>query len=361
MKIAIIIGARPQFIKHSMLAAAVEKYNNETGRIDTFVIHTGQHYNYEMSKIFFDGLKISEPDYNLGAGSGSHAVQTAEMIIGIEGLLIKEKPDIVLVYGDTNSTLAGSLTAAKLNIPIAHVEAGLRSYNNKMPEEINRVLTDRVSRLLFCPTKISVNNLYKEGITEGVYFTGDVMYDSVLSYSEKIDENYDILHRLGIRAGEYCLFTLHRAENTDDIRKMNRIFASLANLKDYFFVFPCHPRTGKVIKQYNIEIANNILLIDPIGYLEMLALEKNAQRIITDSGGVQKEAFFFEVPCVTLREETEWIETINAGMNLLVGDDGHKIVQGIQSPAVSRQYGSRQSLFGDGKAAEQIIYILGQI
>jgi len=322
MKIISIVGARPQFIKLKPIA---DRLKGEKG-IKHVMVHTGQHYDYEMSKIFFDELSIPKPHYNLKAGSNRQGKQTAIMLERIEKVLIKEKPDMVLVYGDTNSTLAGALGAAKMCIPVAHIEAGLRSYRLDMPEEINRVLTDRISKLLFCPNKNAVQNLKKEGITKGVYLAGDVMYD-VFKRSEKAVDRRKIVSMLGLKPKKYILLTIHRKENTDDPKSLRRILDCLSLVREKI-VFPVHPRTRNVLqkgKKPHPKRNSNIILVDPVGYLDMLVLEKNAKKIITDSGGVQKEAYWFKVPCVTIRNETEWINTVESGWNILAGKDLKKL------------------------------------
>lgn len=368
LKILDIVGARPQFIKLAPVLKAIERHNCEgpDTPIEEVLIHSGQHYDYQMSQVFFDELGIKAPDHHLGVGSGSHGHQTGEMLKRVEEVLLEEKPDLVMVYGDTNTTLAGALAAAKLHIPVAHVEAGLRSFNRRMPEELNRVLTDHVSDLLFCPTETAVENLRREGFTNvlndgkllpsdyGLRTTdhgprttdrfppqatchkplvlnvGDVMYDAVLLYSELAQQKSDILSRLGLAPGGYALATVHRAENTDDPERLHAIFTGLANIarEGLPVIVPLHPRTRHALAPLLPRSPAPLLkLIDPVSYLDMLILEKNARVVLTDSGGVQKEAFFFRVPCVTLREETEWVETVEAGWNILVGCAPEGIVQ----------------------------------
>ena len=355
MKIISIVGARPQFIKIASLSKKLRKKHKE------IVIHTGQHYDTEMSQLFFDELKINKPDYNLGVGSGNHGQQTGEMLIGIEKILIKEKPNLVLVYGDTNSTLAGALAASKLHIAIGHIEAGLRSFQKTMPEEINRIVTDHISDLFFCPTINAVNLLKKEGITKKVYFTGDVMYDSV-KQNIKISQNTsNILKRLEVKNKEYILATIHRTINTDNKQNLRSIFDAfiLSNKK---IVIPLHPRTKKFIKRYKlydkIISAKNIIIIEPSGYLDMLELEKNAEKIITDSGGIQKEAYFLKTPCITLRNETEWIETVKDKWNILVGNDKTKILRAIESFKAET---TQHNYFGYGNAAKEITNIIDNL
>ncbi len=349
MKILTVVGARPQFIKAYPVCKALQQAGH-----DEFIIHTGQHYDHQMSRVFFEEMGIPKPDANLGIGSGSHGKQTGEMLAHIEQLLISEKPDWVLVYGDTNSTLAGALAAIKLHIPVAHVEAGLRSFNREMPEEHNRVLTDHCSELLFCPTQTAVDNLENEGIMNGVHLVGDTMYDAVLAFSEIARKKSSILKDLDITAKNYILTTLHRPYNTDNPDNLRNIISALESINKSI-VFPAHPRTRKMIAETNIDIQENapkILFIEPVGYLDMLRLEMNADMILTDSGGIQKEAYFFEVPCVTMRPETEWIETVEGGWNILVGADKEKIIGAVNDKSWYQQ--KRGNLFGDGKAAEKI-------
>ncbi|MEO8287237.1 MAG: UDP-N-acetylglucosamine 2-epimerase (non-hydrolyzing) [Chloroflexota bacterium] len=350
MKILSVVGARPQFVK----AAPVGRALQQAG-ITEVLLHTGQHYDREMSGVFFDELGIAEPQYNLGAGSGSHAAQTAAMLTGIEEVLLAEQPDILLIYGDTNSTLAGALAAAKLGVPVAHVEAGLRSYNSAMPEEINRVVADTLSTLLFCPTGVSASNLRQEGITEGVHIVGDVMYDAVLWAVEHTgSEAAAILSRLRLTSGNYLLATVHRASNTDNPANLASIVSAL-NATDEQIVFPVHPRTRKALDAAGVTLGPNILPIDPVSYLEMLALEGHARAVLTDSGGVQKEAFWLAVPCITMRDETEWVETVECGWNTLAGTDPAKILAALQNPRPATQ---PAQVYGDGHAAERIAALL---
>lgn len=357
LKIVDVVGARPQFIKLAPVLKAIKEYNEKNWQcpIQEILVHTGQHYDYEMSGVFFDELGLKAPDYHLGVGSGTHGYQTGEMLKRIEEVLLAEKPDLVMVYGDTNSTLAGALAAAKLHIPVAHVEAGLRSFNKRIPEEINRVLTDHVSDLLFCPTETAVKNLEREGITKGVYLVGDVMYDAALQYLALAERKSCILERLGLEPKSYALATVHRAENTDDPERLRAIFAGLEGVARAGLpvVLPLHPRTRKAAEALGLSL-NSVRVLEPVSYLDMLLLEKNARVILTDSGGVQKEAFFFRVPCVTLREETEWVETVEAGWNVLVGWDPGRITQAALEawPGVESAWP-----YGDGRAAERIVEI----
>ena len=352
-KIITIIGARHQFIKCAPVSKHLANHFKE------ILVHTGQHYDKNMSRLFFKELGIKKPDYNLNVGSGSHALQTASMMIKLEKVIKKNNPDLILVYGDTNSTLAGSLVGAKLNIPIAHVEAGLRSYNRSMPEELNRICTDHYSEILFCPSKVAVNNLKSEGITKNVFLVGDVMKDAVLQNLKST--NYkEIRKKYNLKADEkYYFFTLHRQENTDDIKKLSKIFKMLGLVK-LKIIFPIHPRTKKIIKHNLIKIPKNVIIIEPVGYLESLTLQKNAQIVITDSGGMQKEASFLGVPCITLRDETEWIETIQKGYNTLVGANFKKFKMALEKYSAKKKLSSNM-LYGDGKAAEKIVTILERI
>jgi len=351
MKVASIVGARPQFIKTAPLDRELRKEHQHV------LIHTGQHYDYAMSAVFFDELGIPEPDYNLGVGSASHGRQTGEMLVGIEETLIREQPHCVVVYGDTNSTLAGALSAAKLHLPVAHVEAGLRSFNRTMPEEINRVLTDHVADLLFCPTEIAVGNLAREGITAGVHNVGDVMYDAVLQGMDTVEKSSHLLNSLGLPSGAYLLATVHRVSNTDDAENLSSILQAL-NETEEAVIFPAHPRTRRAMERIGFRASPHLRVLEPVSYLEMLNLEKNARLVLTDSGGVQKEAFFFGVPCVTLREETEWVETVQAGWNTLVGADKTRILDAVRS---FRPQGELPKVFGDGKASERIVRQLASV
>lgn len=324
MKIISIVGARPQFIKYAVLSKELGKsYQN-------VLIHTGQHYDYKMNKVFFDELDIPAPDYNLSIGSGSHAYQTGEMIKGIEDILMKEKPEMVIVYGDTNSTLAGTLATVKLHIKAAHVEAGVRIYNKSIPEEVNRVVADYCSDLLFCPTKTAVNNLTKEGITNGVYLTGDVMVEALTSYRE-IAEKSDVLNVINLKHRQYIVVTLHRSDNTDTRENLARITNALIKIGEMgrSIVFPAHPRTVKMLKIYGFyeKLKVNVKIIEPLGYLEFLKLMNHADKILTDSGGIQKEAYILNVPCITLFDKTPWQETIDDGWNVLSGVSTDNIVE----------------------------------
>lgn len=348
MKIITILGTRPQFIK----AAAVSKLF--AGHFDEILVHTGQHYDPNMSDVFFDELNVPRPKYHLNAGSGLHGAQTAAMLAGIEKVCLEEKPDFVMVYGDTNSTLAGALAASKLLIPVIHVEAGLRSFNKAMPEEQNRILTDHISDLLFIPTQTAAENLEKEGITRNVHNVGDVMYDGMLHFSAVARQQSSILADLGLQEDGFLLCTIHRAENTNDPERLRSICAATSSTNE-LVVLPLHPRTKGFLKEYGIVPGSNVRLIDPVGYLDMVRLESAARKIITDSGGVQKEAFFLGKPCITVRDETEWVETVENGWNIVVGADEVKIREAISSfDPVSE----RKTYFGTGNAAAQMVEII---
>ena len=353
MKILTVVGARPQFIK----AAPVSRALRAEG-LDEFLVHTGQHYDANMSQIFFDELAIPRPDVNLGVGSGSHGRQTGEMLIRLEAVMMAEKPDAVLVYGDTNSTIAAALAAVKLHIPIAHVEAGLRSFNRRMPEEHNRILTDHCADWLFCPTQTAVKNLHQENITAGVHLTGDVMYDAALMFGQKARQQSDVLTRLSLKPENFVLATIHRPHNTDYPQRLSGLLQGLAQL-DEPVILPIHPRTRKKIADLGLDeaslAARGLRIIAPVGYLDMLMLEQNARIIITDSGGIQKEAYFFQKPCITLRHDTEWWQTVEIGWNVLVGWDVEKLAHYAHALAPA---GPQPPLFGDGHAAEKIAAIL---
>ena len=349
MRIASIVGARPNFIKLAPVSREIRKDAEE------LIIHTGQHYDYEMDKIFFQELGIPEPDYHLGIGSGSHGHQTGEMLKGIEDVLMKEKPDMALVFGDTNTTLAGALAATKLHMPVAHIEAGLRSFDRNMPEEINRVLVDHCSDLLFCPTETAVGNLKKEGMIKGVHLTGDVMADILKDCIRIAEKSSRILDDLDLKPKEYYLATVHRAENTDDPGRLKRITDALCEMGDV--LFPCHPRTEKLLRDGALwdRLNKEVRVIKPVGYLDMLLLEKSARKILTDSGGVQKEAYMLKVPCITMRDETEWVETVEDGWNVLVGADKEKIVSAARS---FDPHSEQREMFGKGDASQRIVEVI---
>jgi UDP-GlcNAc3NAcA epimerase len=353
MKIVTIVGARPQFIKAAMVTRIV---GSKSSHVKEVIVHTGQHYDYKMSQIFFDQLIIPEPDYHLEIGSGRHGDMTGRMLSKVEEVLIKEQPDCVLVYGDTNSTLSGALAAAKLHIPVAHVEAGLRSFNRQMPEEINRVLTDHMAQLLFAPTDLAVINLQKEGIVDGVFKPGDVMFDAYLHHKTIARDRSSILDVLGVESDGYYLATVHRQENADDPDRLKEIFRAFETVGDDRrpVVIPLHPRTRKALACHHIEIGPGIKTIDPVGYLDMIKLEQNAKIIFTDSGGVQKEACFAGVPCVTLRNETEWVETVEAGINFIAGAQYESIIQAFDQ-ARCADCDLKPDLYGNGHAAEAIV------
>lgn len=354
MKIVTIIGARPQFIK----AGSISREIANRADMEEIVIHTGQHYDSNMSDIFFTQMHITKPDYFLGVGGKSHGAMTGQMIEKIEELLLKESPDWVLLYGDTDSTLAGAIAASKIDTKIAHIEAGLRSYNMKMPEEINRILTDRVSSILFCPTSVAIGNLKKEGYANmncTVLDIGDVMYDGALFYSHMAIKPKDVVDSID----SFILATVHRAENTDDPNKLSNIFMALGEIaKKAHIILPLHPRTKKLIKRYNIDLPDKIIIIDPVGYLEMVWLIRNSELIMTDSGGLQKEAFFFEKPCITLRNETEWSELVENRFNVLVGADYTKIVSTYNEFTFNTDFS--QTFYGDGNASKKICDALMQ-
>lgn len=355
LKLTTIVGARPQFIKAAAVSRAIAAHNAGAGRaIAEQIIHTGQHYDANMSEVFFDELEIPRPATNLGIGGGGHGAQTGAMLMRLEEVLSAERPDWVLVYGDTNSTLAGTLAAAKLGIPVAHVEAGLRSFNRAMPEEINRVVADRLSALLLCPTRQSVANLAAEGIESGARLTGDVMFDSVLHHVKRAESRRAVLASAGVRPGEYVLATVHRAENTDDAERLAEIIAGLSE-SPWPVVMPLHPRTRSRAIAAEIRLNGAIRAIDPVGYIEMLALEREARAIVTDSGGVQKEAYFLGVPCLTVRGETEWVELVAAGWNRLSAAERTAIGEGLAWAAAFRRPESRDGLYGDGRAAEKVV------
>lgn len=353
MEIMTIVGARPQFIKAAAFANALKKHKGE--RIKHILVHTGQHYDELMSEVFFRELALGAPDYNLAVNGGSHGAMTGKMLERIEALLIERKPDWVLIYGDTNSTIASALAAAKLHVKVAHVEAGLRSFNMRMPEEINRIVADKLSTLLFCPTLAAVENLRQEGITEGVFQVGDVMYDVALQSAEIAERTSRIMENLELNKKQYVLATCHRAENTDSTERLTEILRALdAIAREQKVILPLHPRTRKKIDQLGPHLLlKNIRLIDPLPYLDMVMLEKNSLAIITDSGGVQKEAFFYRVPCITIRDETEWVETIANGWNVLAGANKDNIVNAY------KQLGFRNTKeaepYGNGCAADNIL------
>jgi UDP-N-acetylglucosamine 2-epimerase len=348
VRILSVVGNRPQFVKSAPLSLALR----ERG-IDEIVLHTGQHYDPELSAVFFEELELAAPRYRLEAGSGTHAEQTGRMLPGIEGAVLQERPDAVLVYGDTNSTLAGALAAAKLGFPVAHVEAGLRSFDRSMPEELNRMLVDRLSALLFCPTEPAVRNLAGEGITEGVHVVGDVMYDANLRLAPLARERSGALANAGVEPGRYVVLTLHREANVAR-EPLARVAEALAGLDDPV-VFPAHPRTRAALEAGHIGLGEQVRLLPPVGYLDFAALASQARVVVTDSGGVQKEAYWYRVPCVTLRTTTEWVETIETGWNRLVSMDVEAIVTAVGDAAPGAEH---PDLYGDGRASERIADLL---
>jgi UDP-GlcNAc3NAcA epimerase len=355
MKIASIVGARPQFIK----AAAVSRVLRSTAsqRAREVLVHTGQHFDRNMSKVFFDELEIPEPEHHLDISGGNHGEMTGRMLERVERVLLDEKPDWVLIYGDTNSTLAGALAAVKLHIPVAHVEAGLRSFNRRMPEEINRIVADRVSTLLFCPTETAVSHLRNEGITAGVEQCGDVMFDVSLFYRDLARQRSRIVSTMGLTERRFVLATCHRAENTDDRERLHGILTALDQIALQLpVVLPIHPRTRNKIGEFGFTaLLNGLHVTEPQSFLDMMALEQSAAAILTDSGGVQKEAFFFRVPCITLRDETEWVETVAAGGNVLVGADASRIVAAVKRALAGSVLEHRAEPYGDGNAANRIV------
>lgn len=359
-KIITIIGARPQFIKAAMLSKAINTDSRFSGLFCEKTIHTGQHYDENMSSIFFSQMNMLKPSWQLHCGNASHGEMTGNMLIEIERILLAEKPDYVLVYGDTNSTLAGALAACKLHIPVVHVEAGLRSFNKSMPEEINRILTDNVSSVLCCPTQTAVNNLYNENIRKGVFHVGDIMYDAALFFGEKAESESGILETLGIKEKGFMLCTFHRAENTDTKENLSGIVNALVVMADSRMpiVLPLHPRTRLYLEKFGLmdDIAGNkdIIVTQPLGFIDMVMLEKKANLILTDSGGVQKEAYFHKTPCITLREETEWTETLDAGWNILAGHDTERILKCRENCFARKDINE----YGDGNTAEKILELL---
>lgn len=369
LKLLTIVGARPQIIKAAALSRAIREDYSDS--IQEVIVHTGQHYDENMSKIFFEELQIPEPNYNLNVGSGSHGTQTASMIQGIENILIEENPDYIILYGDTNSTLAGAIAASKIHIPVVHIEAGLRSFNKSMPEEINRIMCDHVSTFLFSPTNTGYQNLLNEGFKENtnkanidnpaIFHCGDVMYDNSFYFSMISDEKSDIIKDLDLQDKKFLLVTVHRNNNTDEPERLSQIFEGLIDIVEDFkinIVLPLHPRTRKKLQSLSGEILelvhNNghIKIIDPVSFLDMIQLEKGSELIITDSGGVQKEAYFFKKPALVLRKETEWVEIIQAGAGALIDSDKE-----LMKKAFSKFYKTKidfPQIFGNGKAANFI-------
>jgi UDP-GlcNAc3NAcA epimerase len=344
------VGARPQFVKLAPLHRAI------TVRHQHVIVHTGQHYDYKMSQSFFEELRIPDPDYNLGVGSGRQGAQTGKMMEELESVFTKDRPDVVLVYGDTNTTLAAALVAAKMCLPLVHVEAGLRSYRKGMPEEINRVVTDHLSDLLLCPSAPSVRNLEKEGITRGVTVVGDVMTECLLSIKDKLDAATP--ERFGLRKGEYVLATIHRQENADSRENMEAIIGAMCDHQGDV-VLPLHPRTAKNLTSWGLmeilQSSDNVKVLEPLDFLSFTAMERDANKIMTDSGGVQKEAYFWGVPCVTVRDETEWIETLEGGWNILTGADRVKISEALERP---RPKNKRTVVYGDANVSSRIVAMI---
>lgn len=356
MKILTVIGARPQFIKASVVSAAIEK----TAGLSEEIIHTGQHFDANMSNIFFDQLGIPKPHYQLDINSGSHGSMTGRMLEAIEKICLESKPDRLMVYGDTNSTLAGALAAAKLHIPVAHIEAGLRSFNMRMPEEINRILTDQVSDILFCPTETAVKNLKNEGFDQKpiqVLNVGDVMQDSSIFFAERAVKGEALR---AVPESNFIVATLHRAENTDDPARLKAIVDALNYIHKNILpvVLPLHPRTQKVVKSLGLQL--EMLVLEPVGYLEMIWLLKHCNAVVSDSGGVQKEAFFFKKPCITMRDQTEWVELIENGVNVLAGADTQKIIDFTQA-MLNKTIEDPSNLYGGGKASQNIVNVLAGI
>jgi len=349
MKIISIVGARPEFVQSSPVSRALRRHHHE------ILVHTGQHYDYQMSQAFFTELGIPVPDYNLEVGSDTHARQTAKILMSLDEVYQKENPDLVIVRGDTNSTLAGALAASKLHIPVAHIEAGERSYNRKMPEEINRIVVDAVSDLHFCSSRTAVDHLKLEGITSSVHWVGDVMYDAMLQNRPVAEAKSRIIETLNLSPKRYVLVTIHRSANTDDPQNLAKIVDILGRVRETV-VFPVHPRTRQALSRLNARFPESLHLIEPVGYYDMMMLEKNARLIATDSGGVQREAYFNGIPCLTLRDETEWTETVEAGWNKLVGIQPEEVLR--EWTTFSPQH-ERPMIFGDGQAAQKIAGLIG--
>jgi UDP-GlcNAc3NAcA epimerase len=354
-KVLTVIGTRPQFIK----AAAVSRVIKEQTNIKEVLIHTGQHYDDVMSEIFFREMDIPKPDYHFSINTSTHATMTAQMLEGIEQAVIKEKPDIVLVYGDTNSTLAGALAASKLHVPVAHIEAGLRSFYMDMPEEVNRILTDRISNKLFCPTSAAMHNLEVEGLNTPdrvVVNTGDVMYDAALYYAKLAEERSHILHALNLKPDSYLLATVHRAENTDNKERLASIVAAINTLsKQHKIILPLHPRTKKMLEQFHLEL--ECIVIEPVGYFDMISLIKNCHMVLTDSGGLQKESYFFHKYCITLRDQTEWVELTQAGCSKIAGAEKEHILQAV-ADFYTKPFHNGSVFYGDGNASRIICQYL---
>ncbi|MBC8376171.1 MAG: UDP-N-acetylglucosamine 2-epimerase (non-hydrolyzing) [FCB group bacterium] len=349
MKLVTIIGARPQFVKASVISKALR----DAGHTE-ILVNTGQHYDDNMARIFFEEMGIPKPDYDLGVGSGTHASQTASTLVGIEKILFIEKPDFIIVFGDTNATVAGALAAAKCHIKIVHIEAGLRSYNRKMPEEINRVVTDVLSDLLFVPTQVAVDNLNREGITSGIYIVGDVMVDALITYTKIAEKKSHVLKELSLEKEKFLLMTIHRPSNADSDERLLSILKEVSRI-DLPVIFPVHPRSRTRVEKLISQTDGNIRIIDPVGYLDMMMLEKYASIIITDSGGVQKEAYLHKTPCLTVRGETEWVETVRDGWNYIVGDQLEQISILSNNFPKPKEWHPH---YGDGTSSARIVEIL---
>lgn len=350
MKIMSIVGTRPEFVQASPVSRALRTAGHQE-----ILVNTGQHYDYLMSEVFFQELGLAHSDYNLEVGSSSHGVQIGEILIRLESVLLKEKPDWVVVRGDTNSGIASALVAVKSHFPLAHIEAGLRSFNKRMPEEINRVVIDHIADVLFCPTEASVHNLSQEGLHAGVYRVGDVMYDAILYNEQLAQRKSTILQEMNLTPRGYLVATVHRAENTENATRLREILEALSALKEKV-IFPVHPRTQQAIQQLGFAFPGHVSCIQPLSYFDMLMLTKNARLILTDSGGLQKESFLLKTPCVTLREETEWVETVQAGWNVLVGADRGRVTYAVRHFNPPTEY--PRDLYGDGQASQKIVRIL---
>lgn len=352
-KIVTVVGARPQFIKAAAVSRVIR--SDYANRLEEVLVHTGQHYDSNMSAVFFEELGIPAPAHHLEISGGGHGAMTGRMLQSLETVLEREQPDWVLIYGDTNSTLAAALAAVKMHIPVAHVEAGLRSFNMRMPEEVNRIVADRVSTLLFCPTRTAVDNLRNEGVTAGVHLVGDVMFDVSLYYRDIARQTSDALQRFDLQEGGFVLATCHRAENTDDPERLAAILGALGDVAGHIPVLlPLHPRTRNIIDQRGLgSVLGKVRLVEPLSFMDMVRLEQSARVVLTDSGGVQKEAFFYGVPCVTMRDETEWTETVDLGWNRLVGADRSRIVDAVLNAAPPA--GAAERPYGDGAASKAII------
>lgn len=345
MKFLSVVGARPEFVQAARVSQALRARHQEV------LVHTGQHYDFEMSGVFFRQLGLPEPDFNLGVGSGSHAWQTSEILRRIEDIMISERPDWVIVRGDTNSTLGAALAAVKLSIQVAHIEAGLRCFDLRVPEEVNRAVVDHVSELLFCPTETGMRNLRREGLEQRAQLVGDVMYEAILHNTKLADQEYGILDRLAVLPKEYLLVTVHRRENTDDPLKIGNIVKALNSVQEPI-VFPVHPRTRSILDSLHYSFGSHVRAIAPVNYLQNILLQRQARQVLTDSGGMQKEAYCLGTPCITFRDQTEWVETVEAGWNTLVGTDLVKITNAI---ADFQPRGPRKDLYGDGQTSAHIV------